>query len=294
MNSPYKLPTPSLISFSGGRTSAYMLYHILKEYDFNLPNDVYVTFANTGKEMPETLDFIQECATEWNIPVHWLEFEIGKERPIWRTREVTYETASRDGRPFADLIKHTCIVPNPSTRICTRELKINVMKRFMQSKGHKEWHNIVGLRHDEPRRVSNMRKANDKGTNAWETMMPLNDAMVSNEMVLDFWKNNSFDLRLPTYDGKTIAGNCDLCFLKNKAQLITMIKERPELAEWWSEQEIKTLAERRRRHGQDTDKIVTTKFNKNYSYIDLVDLSEKTPDQLDLFSESTMSCFCTD
>ena len=294
MSDPYKLPTPSLISFSGGRTSAFMLYKILEYYNFKLPKEIYVTFANTGKEMPETLDFINECSKRWNVEIHWLELEFGKERPIWRTKEVSYETASRDGKPFADLIEHTCIVPNPSTRICTRELKINTMKRFMQNRGHKEWHNIVGLRYDEPRRVSNMRKANDKGTNVWETIMPLNEDQITNEMVLDFWKQNTFDLKLPTYGGKTIAGNCDLCFLKNKAQLIKMIKERPELADWWSQQEIKTLAARKKRHGENTDKIVTTKFNKNYTYIDLVELSDKTNVELDLFGESSISCFCTD
>ena len=45
----------AVISFSGGRSSAYMLYKILEAHDFKLPEYIKVIFANTGKEMPQTL-----------------------------------------------------------------------------------------------------------------------------------------------------------------------------------------------------------------------------------------------
>ena len=101
---PYKIPSPSLISFSGGRTSAFMLKKIIDAYKGNLPDDIYVVFANTGKEVPETLDFINECQLNWNLKVRWLELDIHQERPIYRTKEVSYETASRNGEPFEALI----------------------------------------------------------------------------------------------------------------------------------------------------------------------------------------------
>ena len=50
----YKIEGPACISFSGGRTSAYMLYKILQAWSGKLPDDVVVCFANTGKEMEET------------------------------------------------------------------------------------------------------------------------------------------------------------------------------------------------------------------------------------------------
>ena len=56
----YKIPTPACISFSGGRTSGFMLKQILNTYGGELPDDIKVCFANTGKEMPETLDFVHE------------------------------------------------------------------------------------------------------------------------------------------------------------------------------------------------------------------------------------------
>ena len=31
-----------------------------------------VLFCNTGKEYDETLDFVNEVETRWNVPVTWL------------------------------------------------------------------------------------------------------------------------------------------------------------------------------------------------------------------------------
>ena len=132
MINPYKIPTPALISFSGGRTSGFMLWNIINAYDGKLPEDIHVVFANTGKEAPETLDFVHEVSQKWDIKIHWLEMYLGKERPIYRTREVTYETAARNGEPFEELLDHRKYLPNPVTRFCTSELKIKVMYRFMR------------------------------------------------------------------------------------------------------------------------------------------------------------------
>lgn len=74
MKSPYFIEGPALISFSGGRTSAYMLHQILHAHDGELPSDVVVTFANTGKEREETLRFVYECGIRWNCNIHWLEW----------------------------------------------------------------------------------------------------------------------------------------------------------------------------------------------------------------------------
>ena len=62
MTEQFKLPDGKVqISFSGGRTSGYMLYKIL-EANNGLPSNAVVSFQNTGKEMPETLDFVQQVS----------------------------------------------------------------------------------------------------------------------------------------------------------------------------------------------------------------------------------------
>ena len=92
---PYKIDEPALISFSGGRTSGFMLWKILQAYNGKLPEDIWVVFANTGKEAPETLDFINDVSEKWGVHINWLELSVHEERPIWRTKQVNYKTASR-------------------------------------------------------------------------------------------------------------------------------------------------------------------------------------------------------
>jgi len=100
MSDPFKIIEPTVISFSGGRTSAFMLFKVLEAHDGILPAEAIVCFANTGKEEEATLEFVHDCALNWNVPIVWLEYQT--EKPNFRL--VHYENASRNGEPFEDLI----------------------------------------------------------------------------------------------------------------------------------------------------------------------------------------------
>ena len=63
---PFKINEPTCISFSGGRTSAYMLYKVLEANDMKLPGEAIVCFANTGKEDEATLKFVH-CLLDFII-----------------------------------------------------------------------------------------------------------------------------------------------------------------------------------------------------------------------------------
>ncbi len=278
MSNPYKIEGPALISFSGGRTSAFMLWNILQAHGGVLPNDIYVTFANTGKEAPETLDFVHEVEQKWGVKIYWLELYFGEERPVYRTKIVDYETASRNGEPFEALLDRRKYLPNPVTRFCTSELKIKVMSRFMRKlQGYKNWYNVIGLRYDEPRRVASALKQYE----AWTNITPMNDAKHTVEDVSEFWRKQNFDLKLTNANGKTPAGNCDLCFLKGMDTTISILKERPEMADWWIKQE------------QKFGEHEGATFRKDRpNYIKLVEISKT---QQDLFGDDDqMTCFCHD
>ena len=112
MNDPFKIIEPTVISFSGGRTSAYMLWRVLQSNN-GLPADAIVCFANTGKEEEATLEFVRDCALHWGVNIHWLEFT--SENP--KFMQVDFETASRNGEPFEQLIKKAQILTKPNSQI---------------------------------------------------------------------------------------------------------------------------------------------------------------------------------
>lgn len=230
MNKNFILPDGNVqISFSGGRTSAYMLHQIL-EANGDLPERARVVFSNTGREMPETLDFVQECSERWNVAIDWLEY-----RPSdpW-FEAVSHNSASRNGEPFADLIQKRKYLPNQQARFCTTELKIRPAKRFLVSLGWKEWTSAIGIRHDEKRRV---RPEDDKMKDRWYIWQPLNHAKISRHDVALFWRKQPFDLRLANINGSTPLGNCDGCFLKSEANLAALARDYPERHQWWQKME---------------------------------------------------------
>ena len=217
---PYKLPSGNvLISFSGGRTSGYMLHQILA-VNGDLPERCKVVFANTGREMPETLDFVQECSERWNVAVEWLEYR----RPMPKFKVVSHNSAARNGEPFKAALEQPKILPNVHRRFCTQELKVKTIKRYLVSIGWKQWTQCIGIRADEKRRV----KASTE--KRWINWYPLNDATATKQTVMEFWNAQPFDLRVMTG-----AGNCDGCFLKSEATLAAMWREHPSRMQWWAE-----------------------------------------------------------
>ncbi len=245
-SNPFQIDGPAVISFSGGRTSAYMLRRILDE---GLRPDVHVVFADTGQERPETYDFVRACGQHWDVPIAWVE---------------------RPGQ-FTQLITDRSYLPNPTMRFCTQELKIRPMRNWMLAKGFEHWTNVVGIRADEPRRVAKMKAAAEVRSERWDIDLPLADAGVTEADVMAFWKVQPFDLQL-----RSAEGNCDLCFLKGYSKIVNIVRDRPDLAEWWAQQE---------------ERIGGTFRNDRPSYRAMLN-------QPDLFKDTVtddlIECFCHD
>lgn len=234
--SHYKLTGKTVLSFSGGRSSAYMLAHVLSANKGT--SDLIVCFANTGKEHEETLKFVHECGKRWSVEIVWLEYRDNDAG----FQIVTFDTASRNGEPFAALIKKRKYLPNPVTRFCTVELKIRVIHKYLRSIGLGTEENPVsmmtGIRADEQRRVSKIRaRGTTSESRHAEMVLPLADANVGVDDITSFWSAQDFDLGLPTINGKTMLGNCDLCFLKGAKQVFSIIASDKGVADWWIEQE---------------------------------------------------------
>lgn len=259
MLDPFKIDGQACISFSGGRSSAYMLWRILQAHDGKLPKGVAVCFANTGKEDPRTLDFVNDCASKWSINIHWVEYDDGA-RGGDGVQVVDYHSASREGEPYDALITKKKYLPNAVTRFCTSELKIKPIETFLR-RGWGEFDMIVGIRADEPRRVAKMPHLHK----------PLALAGVSKQEVLAFWKKQPFDLQAED-------GNCDLCFLKGLPQIASSINKTPSKAVWWARQETK----------------IGARFAKDRPTYE--QLRQNAISQQDAFGydEDAIACFCGD
>ena len=224
MRDPFSCSGRTAVSFSGGRTSAYMLRRVL-DAKHEADAEIRVVFANTGKERPETLDFIHEVETRWKVAIDWIEYD-----PETRFRVVDYASASRNGEPFLALIRKRNFLPNPVARICTQELKVKAMLAFHRARGWESWDSLIGIRYDEPRRWRV--RGSGPAAPGEERRLPLADAAVSRAEVDAFWVGQPFRLDFQPWEG-----NCDLCFLKARSDLERVIRDRPDLATWWVESE---------------------------------------------------------
>lgn len=248
MNDPFKIEGPAQVGVSGGRTSAYQLRRILDAHGGKLPPDVHLTFQNTGKEMEETLVFLNEVSIRWGVPITWMEYDrvYGDEsRP--RYKLVDFSTASRNSEPFEKFLRYydeyrriekdePPILPNVANRMCSDRMKIKASEWYMRDVlGYDEWDSVLGIRRDEPRRWARQMRANSKGGRRWETVMPLYTAGITKADVREFWRTQPFDLGIDSD-----LGNCDGCFLKHDDKLIRVFQAEPQRAVWWIAQEQRT------------------------------------------------------
>jgi len=265
---------PAQIGVSGGRTSGFLFHHILDAHNGRLPDGVIASFQNTGEECEETLEFLHEIETRWH-PITWLEWDDefnledyrkpngtisacrqrGQERAF---KVVSYETAARNGEPFEKMLTYywnyrtavkgmnNMILPTLLTRMCTSNLKIKTIERYMHSLGYKKFFRAIGIRYDEPRRLGG------RGFNEW--IVPLVEDKITKSDVNKWWRSQPFNLNL---DEDSVEGNCRHCFLKHPTKAIALIKkaikDRPgwkpdaELQRWLDRERVSGMFFRRDR-----------------------------------------------
>lgn len=191
-----------IINFSGGKSSAMMT---IIEYN---PNTDYVVFCDTGREHPKTYKFINDFEAHENIPI----IRLGGKSSFRKYLE------KRD-------FEH---VPNLVKRSCTIELKVKVARRWARKTIGMEYFNLIGFRSDEPSRV---KKHKEKWKKV-KTQFPLYQKGITKNMVNEFWESKPYNLEIPS-----ILGNCTLCFMKGKNNIINILRKYPELAKDWIEDE---------------------------------------------------------
>ena len=106
-------------------------------------------------------------------------------------------------------------------------------------------------------------------------IMPLSE--YTEQDISAFWSDMPFDLQLPMAE-HNLYSNCQLCFLKGGKIKQSLIREKPELADWWIAQE---------------DKIGGRFRNDQPSYADMKIIASSTDDMF-AGDDQTIPCFCGD
>lgn len=205
-----------VISFSGGETSAYMAQWLKsnKAQDYDR---IFCVFANTGQENEQTLEFVDHCDKHFGLSVNWIEASVNHgERKGTGHEPVSFETASRNGEPFEEVIRKYGI-PNKAYPHCTRELKLQPIKSWLKSQGITDYHMAIGIRADEIDRMQ--ADAKDKGL-----IYPLVKLQMTKPKVNQFWQAMPFRLELKGYQG-----NCKWCWKKSLRKHLTLMNESPEI-----------------------------------------------------------------
>jgi len=247
------------ISFSGGRTSAFMtkwmLDNVQDDYD-----KIIVVFANTGQENEETLRFVNQCDKQWGLSVVWVEAVVDFRKNKGVTHHVVdFSSASRKGEPYIEVIKKYGI-PNMSYPHCNRDLKLAPLHSYAKELGWKKgsYETAIGIRIDEMDRVSS-KMVEEK------IIYPLvENKKMTKEMISIWWSKQSFNLNLKEHEG-----NCKWCWKKSKRKLLTLAKDTPEIFDFPMEME-----ERYGLSGHNEDGTKRVFFRNNKSTKEIIALSK--------------------
>jgi len=244
-----------VFNLSGGKTSAYMTIAGKPG-----PEDI-VLFTDTGREHPLTYQFLDDIERYEGFKIH-------------RAAYTHLRSPGRKG--FDALTNWKRYLPNRVRRICTVELKIMVARRYLRPLIGTAFEQFIGFRADEPNRVKNY-----KGTyKRTITRFPLYEQGITKEMVNAYWETKPYTLEIPP-----ILGNCDLCFLKGKNNIIKIMAQYPELAEKWIEDERRANVSREGRRST---------FFPDITYTELFQIAQQQKRLFDLeAAEPAYSCACT-
>ncbi len=218
-----------VVSFSGGRTSAYLCYLMIEKFGLDNVDFIYM---DTGAEHPKTYEFIRKVNDYLGLNLVCLRGSFNT--PMGKGgvySVVDVNDIGCDLKPFSSLCNKYG-TPSVVGTWCTSRMKEETHDRYCNEKyGRKGYETWIGIRADEPRRLKGVGKRVDL-----RYMAEITDA--EKQDVLDFWKKQPFDLEIDEY-----LGNCVFCIKKGANKLALAARDEPDLYSNWLEM-ISSAAER--------------------------------------------------
>ena len=219
-----------IVSFSGGRTSAYLV-HLMEEKRKHEGWDVEYVFMDTGFEAPETYEFIRNVVKQWGISITVIRTVVHPEMNVGVTyREIPLDQMGPDLQPWKDMIAKYG-TPNINTPYCTSRMKTEPHDKWCDDKfGKGNYTTWLGIRADEPQRLTYY----DPNFDMFSLDIPEERAirylaeldLAGKHQINEWWSKQPFDLGIDEF-----AGNCVLCIKKGPNKLYAAAQAYPELAE---------------------------------------------------------------
>lgn len=146
----------NIVSFSGGRTSAFMVHQIEQmRATGQIKGQVEYIFLDTGAEHPGTYEFIRKVAGHFNIQITLLRPVISPDIGTGVTFKVIgWDDLKPDLQPWREMMVKYGSPSNPGFAFCTSRMKTAVSNKYCDAKygrdGSYKW---IGYRIDESKRA---------------------------------------------------------------------------------------------------------------------------------------------
>lgn len=200
------------VSFSGGRTSAYLV-HCMEQRRLS-GEDVRYLFMDTGAEHPETYKFIRNVVKHWKIDLICLRVVVnpvlGKANSY---RQISIDEIGPDLQPWRDVCSKYG-TPYVHGAFCTRTMKLEPFERYCKDQ-FEDFETWLGIRADEPLRL--------KPREGIHYLAEVCD--FDKQDVIDWWKKQPFDLGIPEH-----LGNCVFCVKKGINKIALAARDEPQMA----------------------------------------------------------------
>lgn len=206
----------NVISFSGGRTSAFMTLEVLKIHP-----DAEVIFMDTGAEHPKTYEFIRNFSRVFGINITCLRVvPNAKMRKASTYKQLTVDEIGPDLIPWKRMLNKYGH-PYVGGAFCTDRMKTVPFTKYCDARyGKGNYDRWLGIRIDEPNRLGN------RG-DGFHYLADISD--FEKQDIIEWWSQQPFDLGIQEH-----LGNCVFCIKKSLQKVALAAKDEPELAaEFW-------------------------------------------------------------
>lgn len=183
--------TRHILGLSGGKDSTALAILMHKE----VPQMEYF-FCDTGKELPETYEYLERVKARLGIKIEYLN-------------------AERDFDHWLEVFNG--VLPSPRVRWCTRKLKIEPLEKFV---GDDRAISYIGIRADENREGYVSAQPNIY------PVYPFKEKGLVKSDILQILDESG--IGLPSYYEWRSRSGCSFCFFQRKYEWVKLAEKHPE------------------------------------------------------------------